>query len=638
MSGPLTPLPDDDLNTGSQSFYASRSPPSVRQSSSSWGETSPWGAPPPSAAAPTLPSSSGFQLNDQEVPPSYRTRWEALEPIQDAISLAALRGVLSSGGIKSSAIDQILSLTVTSPRITRTTFYTSLALLALAQLHRELSLEAVREAAREGGLLVPTLPSVSSAGGSTMTTSYDPPSYVRSESAGDAWGSLAGGGGGSGFGATSQPKTNGHSSTPSLSYPTTTSNGFSNSLPSSSSPPHDEEPHDRLPEPAEGLGYDPTTEGWALGRQKTVEVQMRDELEGMLGWRHNTWFVACEQGPTVQRRYSDFTWLLTCLTKRYPFRMLPSLPPKRVQIAGNYLATDDLFLERRRMGLKRFLGFCVNHPVLKEDGLVKVFLEEQEDLSTYRSRTSITLEEESLSRVLTPSEEMSIPSDLSTKLTSFHSRLPSLIEHWTRITSIADRLAHRRLNQGGEYLKMGEALKGAVEVEQGGWRTVEVEEVEREEGLVGQGVERVGGRERDSARRMLDSTVEELKRHRELYTNFRDLFARQVALSPDAVDKLKRRVESNLKKLSTLRDSPPTPATTTQFDVLSTQISIDQRSIATLLNRRVFIRYCMWQELLFLFRSTSLVKPLVREWVSQEERAAKGLVGVWEELGSALGE
>lgn len=85
-----------------------------------------------------------------------------------------------------------------------------------------------------------------------------------------------------------------------------------------------------------------------------------------------------QQGPTVQRRYSDFTWLLSCLTKRYPFRLLPSLPPKRVQIAGTYLATDDLFLERRRTGLQRFLSFCVNHPVLGRDGLVKVFLEEQE--------------------------------------------------------------------------------------------------------------------------------------------------------------------------------------------------------------------------------------------------------------------
>lgn len=106
---------------------------------------------------------------------------------------------------------------------------------------------------------------------------------------GDPWSSA--GAAGSGFGVTSKPPaptTNGHSSLPSLS----SSSGFHPS--SSSFTPPIEEEHERLPEPAEGLGYDPAIEGWALGRQKKVEVQMRDELEGMLGWRHNTWFVALE--------------------------------------------------------------------------------------------------------------------------------------------------------------------------------------------------------------------------------------------------------------------------------------------------------------------------------------------------------
>lgn len=48
-----------------------------------------------------------------------------------------------------------------------------------------------------------------------------------------------------------------------------------------------------LPEAAQGLGYDPQTEGWALGRQKKVEVHMRDELEGMV-FKHTVWFVAAE--------------------------------------------------------------------------------------------------------------------------------------------------------------------------------------------------------------------------------------------------------------------------------------------------------------------------------------------------------
>lgn len=46
----------------------------------------------------------------------------------------------------------------------------------------------------------------------------------------------------------------------------------------------------------------------------------------------------------------------------------------------------------------------------------------------------------------------------------------------------------------------------------------------------------------------------------------------------------------------------------------------------------------MWQELLFLFRSTSLFKMTVRELVRQEREAARRLGSGWDELGEALGE
>ena len=37
-----------------------------------------------------------------------------------------------------------------------------------------------------------------------------------------------------------------------------------------------------------------------------------------------------QRGGTVQRRYSEFAFLWDCLVRRYPFRLLPQLPPKRI--------------------------------------------------------------------------------------------------------------------------------------------------------------------------------------------------------------------------------------------------------------------------------------------------------------------
>jgi sorting nexin-8 len=59
---------------------------------------------------------------------------------------------------------------------------------------------------------------------------------------------------------------------------------------------------------------------------------MLPEKEGMFMFQHRNYEVkSVRRSSTVVRRYSDFVWLLDCLQKRYPFRRLPLLPPKRVQ-------------------------------------------------------------------------------------------------------------------------------------------------------------------------------------------------------------------------------------------------------------------------------------------------------------------
>lgn len=60
-------------------------------------------------------------------------------------------------------------------------------------------------------------------------------------------------------------------------------------------------------------------------------MTMLTEKQGMFLFQHRNYEIkSLRKGTTVIRRYSDFVWLLDCLLKRYPFRRLPLLPPKRV--------------------------------------------------------------------------------------------------------------------------------------------------------------------------------------------------------------------------------------------------------------------------------------------------------------------
>lgn len=111
------------------------------------------------------------------------------------------------------------------------------------------------------------------------------------------------------------------------------------------------------------------------GVEEAVTVNILDEKEGMFMFQHRNYEVSSvRRNSKVIRRYSDFVWLLDCLYKRYPFRQLPLLPPKRVQINGNHIAADSTFLEKRRRGLARFTNALVRHPVLREEQLVVMFL------------------------------------------------------------------------------------------------------------------------------------------------------------------------------------------------------------------------------------------------------------------------
>ena len=56
-----------------------------------------------------------------------------------------------------------------------------------------------------------------------------------------------------------------------------------------------------------------------------------------------------------------------------------------------------------------------NHPIIKEDGLLAVFLTEP-SFESWRKHSSISYEEESASKRVDRVEEMSIPSDLEDKL------------------------------------------------------------------------------------------------------------------------------------------------------------------------------------------------------------------------------
>jgi len=88
--------------------------------------------------------------------------------------------------------------------------------------------------------------------------------------------------------------------------------------------------------------------------------QVNVTIHGQQGMFFNRFMLYSVQsysrGVTVLRRYSEFVFLWGVLVKRYPFRLLPQLPPKRIAGKPSLLITYELVLTREAKRMRNSLN------------------------------------------------------------------------------------------------------------------------------------------------------------------------------------------------------------------------------------------------------------------------------------------
>lgn len=89
---------------------------------------------------------------------------------------------------------------------------------------------------------------------------------------------------------------------------------------------------------------------------------------------------------SVRRRFRDFEAFNEALLSKYPYRLIPRMPPKKftrksflpLSLTSSLMVpaiiASPAFIEQRRRSLKRFILLVVRHPVLAKDEVVKFFL------------------------------------------------------------------------------------------------------------------------------------------------------------------------------------------------------------------------------------------------------------------------
>ncbi|CAG8594286.1 6103_t:CDS:10 [Acaulospora morrowiae] len=539
-------------------------------------------------------------LSDVPLPEIYSTAFALASPIVGRVSVSALNKILSVSGLPHAMIEKILNLAAPanndSTRVNRGEFNVALALVALAQKNMDVSIETLIE--RKQDLPEPILTNLESINFnrnlSFSTISRPPP--ITALQADDPW---------------ATPSTNGEH----------TSSSFTAEPISEFSPPTRV-----IAPPVTRTLLREEDFQWFLDMD-VITVKFAPEREGFL-FKHVNYIVESQRlGTRVIRRYSDFWWLMECLVKKYPYRILPALPPKKIGVNGFYFTVDESFLEKRRKGLTRFLNFISRHPVLKDDELVEMFLKESTEIAVWRKNNTPDLDEEYLKKEVTPEMEQLIPDNLDERLDKVLKRLDDSIEHYRNMCNLMERIARRHEGTSADYMRYSLALNSLIEKEKGCYldNCYNCSQVINGLEQVSSHVQKTSAIMEDMSTTMIETVVENLKGHRDLL----ETFERRDRLAVDSTETLNSRIAANEAKLTPLKGKEGTDP---EVERLSTAIKKDQEDVQYQKQRKTFVRYCLYAELSLFHKSTALVSLLYQNFVNEQIKYSQQLCENWKQL------
>ncbi|KAF8465330.1 hypothetical protein BDZ91DRAFT_776676 [Kalaharituber pfeilii] len=371
--------------------------------------------------------------------------------------------------------------------------------------------------------------------------------------------------------------------------------------------------------------------GTGIRFEDGVTVTALPEKEGMFLFQHRNYQISSgRRGSRVVRRYSDFVWLLDCLHKRYPFRCLPLLPPKRIAVNGDPLLADSAFLENRRRGLIRFTNFLVRHPVLSQEQLVIMFLTVPTELSVWRKQANLSVVDEFTTRLqtLTPQQireiEASLPENLEQTFETVRSGLRKSAETYIGLCTLVERLGKRQEGVASELARFATALDSLTDVSEATYAVDTGDIPGMNEGL--SCVARYLGNAQtlmiDEARGWEEGLLEDLKRQRDGLVAMREMFERRERMKDDQVPALEKRIKAAEKRMEVAAE----------LAKLQAQIAKDKQSIVEAMARRVLIKECLRDELHTFHSSQYHVARMHQDWSMERVKYAELMADNWRGL------
>ncbi|XP_062914705.1 sorting nexin-8a isoform X1 [Mobula hypostoma] len=184
-----------------------------------------------------------------------------------------------------------------------------------------------------------------------------------------------------------------------------------------------------------------------------VQVELIPEKKGLF-LKHVEYEVSSQRfKSSVYRRYNDFVVFHEVLLQRFPYRMVPALPPKRM------LRADREFIESRRRALKRFVNLVARHPFFSKDEILQIFLCFSGPDVQNKIRESLRgMGDEFLTCGIAPTAKELLPPDIQAQFGASRELIRNIYSSFHKLRDRAERMAFRSAENASDLLLFGKEL------------------------------------------------------------------------------------------------------------------------------------------------------------------------------------
>ncbi|XP_068002766.1 sorting nexin-8 isoform X1 [Melanerpes formicivorus] len=361
----------------------------------------------------------------------------------------------------------------------------------------------------------------------------------------------------------------------------------------------------------------------------SVQVELIPEKKGLF-LKHVEYEVSSKRFRcSVYRRYNDFVVFHEMLLQKFPYRMVPALPPKRM------LGADREFIESRRRALKRFINLVARHPPFSEDVLLKLFLSfsGSDVQNKLRELVQGVGDEFMTCRLATQAKDF-LPADIQAQFAASRELIRNIYNSFYKLRDRAERIASRAIDNASDLLIFGKELSALgsdttplpswAALNNSTWGTLK-------QALKGLSVEfaLLADKAVQQGKQEENDVVEKLNLFLDLLQSYKDLCERH---EKGVLHKHQRALHkySMMKKQmmsATVQNKEPE-----SVEQLESRIVEQENAILTMELRNYFSLYCLHQETQLIHIYLPLTSHILGAFVNSQIQGHKEMSKVWNEL------